>query len=601
MTRIHSYNRLAPIYEAISQAVTYGVGRAARPLRYIVNDNYVNDLNEANALAADLTPSLAALGAMYVRLLKEDAALANQGVMKVAFAFDLNAGTLEELAASGRAEPYDPEKHRNAANGSVYLATERAVMLPADNTVEYLAEAFPHFEFRLNLPRGGYSGTLSYRLREDAVPEADRRLLATMNRSWVDEVVGPVYSATTAYDTHREHSYGVGANGRLYSAPAGQRFIFSYLPQMDSLERILTKARAGYREAILERMRAWRNEAPDRDAEARRNEALAQSQIRFEQFRAKMQTASVPEVLIGTLPFVEANKGIKSSRRWGIEVETGAGRDLSGVPDQWDSKGDGSLESSYGDSYIDPEDCENADQHQADIQVRREDNGTMLWVENPDYLDPYDCDSCGDNDGDYDDDDCVELVSPILNSMHSRGLRQICEDLENTPWNDTAGVHVHVEAKDLAVRQIKELVMGYDHIEHLLEASYKRNVRGYCKRRAASELLKIVRQPDVANPRNMSTGDRYVTVNLNSLYSHGTIEFRAMGPYYNYDHLIRWAMFCREFVNVFKAGATSKEFARVKGWDDVLAIFAKYGTEYNFATIGQMESENEFEDFEVTV
>lgn len=304
-------------------------------------------------------------------------------------------------------------------------------------------------------------------------------------------------------------------------------------------------------------------------------------------------------MFIPELPFVEAGIGIKSSRNWGIEIETGAGRDLSGTPAGWDSKDDGSLESAYTDTVrydeIPPEDCpEYAAEHDiANMTYTGErenyETGETITFDaiSSDYRNPEDCHYCGWVERDYDDyndEDCVELVSPILSSMHSRGLRAICADIEHSPRTDTAGVHVHVDASDLTVRQVRELVLAYDHIEFLLEASYDRVERGYCKRRSAQELLRIAREASTASSKeDLRKGDRYVTVNLQALDHHGTIEFRAMGPRYNYDHLIRWAMFCREMLNVVANGASSKDFAKVKTWEDVERIFARYGIEYNLA------------------
>jgi hypothetical protein len=79
--------------------------------------------------------------------------------------------------------------------------------------------------------------------------------------------------------------------------------------------------------------------------------------------------------------------------------------------------------------------------------------------------------------------------------------------------------------------------------------------------------------------QNVYTGDRYHSVNLQSLSSHTTIEFRAMGPVYEYEYLIRWAYFVREMVNVAKANVPVKRWTSVKTFADVIAIFAEYGKE----------------------
>ncbi len=284
---------------------------------------------------------------------------------------------------------------------------------------------------------------------------------------------------------------------------------------------------------------------------------------------------------IPTLPI--SPEGTAASRTWGIEVETGAGRHITTIPDGWDRRSDGSLSSAYDEEqYIDPADCPEWNHSDPD---------------NDDFfdLDEDTCDHCGTvyQGGGGRSGDCVEVVSPIITSVHSDGLRSLTDDLEPHPVTQTAGLHVHVGADGLTAGQIRELILGYDAIEWLIEASYQRQSRGYCKRRSARELIEIARHAKSSNPtpRDMLKGDRYVTVNLNSLSRHGTIEFRAMGPVYNYDHLTRWAMFCREMVNSVARGARAKDFAKVREWGDLLAIFQRFGLEYNDALNAQVSSE----------
>jgi hypothetical protein len=63
-----------------------------------------------------------------------------------------------------------------------------------------------------------------------------------------------------------------------------------------------------------------------------------------------------------------------------------------------------------------------------------------------------------------------------------------------------------------------------------------------------------------------------------------------MGPVYSYAHLIRWAMFCREMVASVGNGAKTKDFMAVNTWDDLTALFAKFGNEYAAASIVKLEN-----------
>lgn len=298
--------------------------------------------------------------------------------------------------------------------------------------------------------------------------------------------------------------------------------------------------------------------------------------------------------------------GTKSSRTWGIEVEAAGARGVS-EPGYWNRKYDGSLESAYGEGglYVDPEDCDYADEHQEYVTVLQffekgeelpngdiaeEDAYVEVEIENPDYRDPDYCDDCGYVWCD-EDDDTAEFTSPVLHSFHSRGLEQLVEDLSHEPQNDSAGIHVHVGADDLTPKQIGALVWSYQLIEPLIEKSYRRKTRGYCRRRSTDHVQRIIRQGKrVQDIQEMDGLDRYVSLNLYSLEKFGTVEFRAMGPVYEYEHLVKWAMFCREMVNVAAADVPMKVWQRVASFDDVQAIFRAYGKESSTDLDGEIKA-----------
>ena len=265
--------------------------------------------------------------------------------------------------------------------------------------------------------------------------------------------------------------------------------------------------------------------------------------------------------------------GTASSRTWGIEIETVRAGETERPPG-WESKYDGSLPDSDGC------DCS--------------------------------CDSCYDGSHDEcaypDEDNCTsesrEFVSPILSSYNSTGLAKLCADL-GTDENDSeyCGIHIHVGAGDLTVHDITRLLLSYSAIEPLFDPIYYRHGRNYCKAMPTDQLrwwLAKLREYRHANPDSVPTPsdilyrtngaapDRYVDVNLQALNAHNTIEFRAMGAWYNYDHLVRWAWIVRELVNVSKIGIDQREWTSCRSIDDVVAILRKYGTE--------MPSDQLFED-----
>ena len=368
---------------------------------------------------------------------------------------------------------------------------------------------------------------------------------------------------------------------------------------------LITQARNSYREWLRVSMGRGMVVQEDPEERRRRREASA------ERFTAFVRRNNDTERHVPTLPFVP--NGLSSSRRWGIEVESGGARGIN-APAHWERKYDGSLRSAWAgftevqdfepfdeevQIFMRPANCDYAEDHEYEIESYNGLTRLYEYTPNPNYINPADCEQCGPRTETVrrvpqtithsaQEDDCAEFVSPILVSMHSEGLKFITTELQKQPQNQSAGVHVHVEASDLTNEQVATLIFGYDVLEPILDASYQREVRRYCQRRDVSNVLNIARKlrPGATIEREeVRGGDRYVTLNTTALNSHGTIEFRAMGPVYDYDYLVRWAMLCRELVNVVAAGVDVKRFSKIKTWDDLTMLLAEYGKEYMRAVV----------------
>jgi len=281
-----------------------------------------------------------------------------------------------------------------------------------------------------------------------------------------------------------------------------------------------------------------------------------------------------------------APHGTLSSRTWGIEVESGGARGAN-TPKGWDAKGDGSLRSAYAEQ---------------DAAAQITDGGHWEACECGD-------DECEDRDwipGTNDEpapyvdrsQDCREFVSPILHSVHSKGLEELTSYLSTQPQNASAGIHVHVGASDLTPKQIGGLVFAYNLLEPMLAPLYRRERRNYCQARDASAVIQVMRAAKTAKSnREMGRiGERYTTVNLWALQSHTTVEFRAMGPVYDYEYLIRWAYFVREMVNAAKADVPVKRWTKARSLQDVLAIFMEYGKETSPEMVASLQDTEEVRD-----
>lgn len=261
-----------------------------------------------------------------------------------------------------------------------------------------------------------------------------------------------------------------------------------------------------------------------------------------------------------------------SSRRWGIEIEAVDIYDIP-TPSNWILHGDGSLRTEPRGEQIDPDvdhegDCAIYEDDDADCTCGAMDDNVFTEV----------------NAGLPVDRPALagEWNSPILHSFHSRGLQHLCDSLDGRYSNSSAGVHVHVEASDLTPDEAVQLSMIYTALEPLFEREYFRTERNYCKSVDLNQMiqrLETAKQNKGKKATAMSFGSRYFTVNLAALNTHGTVEFRAMGPVYKYNHLTRWAHFCRELVNIAKAHVPQKAWSRVSTFEDLIVLFSKYGKE----------------------
>lgn len=287
---------------------------------------------------------------------------------------------------------------------------------------------------------------------------------------------------------------------------------------------------------------------------------------RAERKRVEHQDSTKADEAWATIPLLD--HGTLSSRTWGIEIETVTARGIS-TPAYWDCKDDGSL-SPLRES---AEDCE----------------CSSLDCESGYH---GDCD-CGCDSGGYGySEDTAEFVSPILRSFHSRGLEELCTAHVGKGTNNTPGIHVHVGANDLTGAQVVHLSRIYMAIEPLLDPIIRRRERGYCGEVEASRVIDFADRVRMRDLLNVSTGDyegqsglssaygeRYTALNITALSAHGTIEFRAMGPYYNYEHLIRWAWFVRELVNVARLGMPLDRFVAAPDLKAVIDLLVEYGSE----------------------
>lgn len=152
-----------------------------------------------------------------------------------------------------------------------------------------------------------------------------------------------------------------------------------------------------------------------------------------------------------------------------------------------------------------------------------------------------------------------EVVSPILHGTD--GLDEACLVAgiladKGATANRSCGFHVHFDASEMTVEQLRAIVNRYaafeEQIDRFLPPSRRANNNRFCKSlsaltpfaREAMQNARTIRQ--LAQAQN--GGDRYFKVNLQSLLRHHTIEFRQHSGTCDAWKIRNWVLFLDGFV-----------------------------------------------------
>lgn len=256
------------------------------------------------------------------------------------------------------------------------------------------------------------------------------------------------------------------------------------------------------------------------------------------------------------------------SRTWGIEVEHPDSSNIA-APRGWERKDDCSLRSARGGAYRDSssdsrDECDYYHDCTDEVEITLS-NGNSGYVSCGDY--GTECGYCSGDyrcDDDHDDsEDCNEFVSPILHAFNSDELEELLSDLSDRNTNDSAGVHVHVGADEFRRNSALQsrAVYAWALISPIIAPVLQRETRTYCNTFRTAEVLSHARTLSKLDKRRPTDDsdyrypERYRELNLCALSAHGTLEFRGMGPVYDYETLIRWAHFVRRFVAAVSSDA----------------------------------------------
>lgn len=170
----------------------------------------------------------------------------------------------------------------------------------------------------------------------------------------------------------------------------------------------------------------------------------------------------------------------------------------------------------------------------------------------------------------------AEIVSPILRGEPGIAqARAVCAALTaaGATVNTTCGFHVHVGAGDFDAPAMKRLVKQWvkyeDSIDLMLAPSRRRDANRYCGSmlralstgcgynatvadRCAAAFATLDRCTTLEQVKS-AIGTRYVKLNVQSFWRHGTVEVRAHQGTVNADKVEAWVRFAVALVDFAKA------------------------------------------------
>lgn len=149
----------------------------------------------------------------------------------------------------------------------------------------------------------------------------------------------------------------------------------------------------------------------------------------------------------------------------------------------------------------------------------------------------------------------IEITSPALSGEAGlNALRTACRILNELGLtvNRSCGTHVHHDAADLTVDEIKRFVSGWSRNQQIVDglvAPSRRNGAAYYARPLSSlEVATVQRATTLAQIRSTSI-DRYRTLNLRAYGKFGTLEIRQHQGTISFAKIAAWVALGQAFID----------------------------------------------------
>lgn len=192
-----------------------------------------------------------------------------------------------------------------------------------------------------------------------------------------------------------------------------------------------------------------------------------------------------------------------------------------------------------------------------------------------------------------------EVVSPVLSGV--KGLLEV-EKVVNTlvargaKVNNTCGLHVHVDARDMTAEQIFVAVKRYRIHEALLDTFVKVERRNSSFAQGMASVERFIEE--IRNDRPITRVSartlcdyvercgRYRKLNLCSYLRHGTLEFRQHHGSLDADEIVNWIMLCVTFID------DSMRIRANKSWWSKFSV----GVDYRAPAMALRVTRHDFQD-----
>lgn len=137
---------------------------------------------------------------------------------------------------------------------------------------------------------------------------------------------------------------------------------------------------------------------------------------------------------------------------------------------------------------------------------------------------------------------------PLFGADVVAAVRFLCEEAEKQKWiiSERTGIHVHVDMRGMELEKFQNFCVLYALTEPLIYKwvgdKRERNIHclpWYIADADLEQISAIFRQPKTAI-NNIKNINRYAGLNLNSLLSFGTAEFRQLKTTFSAERILEW-------------------------------------------------------------